>query len=186
MLLRQTPIEALANVQSVLFDFESDYRLLAIDSYVKEVAIQMENIIRATSTFDMDYQESLDNDDQTTFILEVRHENIELNDMVSATFNRNHQEEENRSITLFWLDAETINWDEQRALVKKILDQQFISDGMVSQNALILYNIDPEDLPTQGLLADPLLDIQLEDVEENRDSVLEQLNYEYRKKTFNG
>lgn len=115
MLLRQTPIEALANVQSVLFDFESDYRLLAIDSYVKEVAVQMGNIIRATSTFDMDYQESLDNDDQTTFILEVRHENIELNDMVSATFNRNHQEEENRSITLFWLDAETINWDEQRA-----------------------------------------------------------------------
>lgn len=182
MLIHQTPIEALTTIQSVLFDFESDYRMLAIDSRTIEVEEQLSNIIRATSTFDMDYQEALDEDDETTFVLEVRHESIQLTDMVSATFNRNHQDSEDRSMTVFWLDGETVDWNENRALFKNILEQQFISDGMVSQNALIVYNIDPDDLPSQtGLLADPLLDIQLEDVEDNRDAVLETLNREYRK-----
>lgn len=185
MLLNQTPIEALATIQSVIFDYESDYRMLAIDSRTVEIEDQISNIIRATSTFDFDYQESLDEDDESIFVLEVRHESVKLTDMVSATFNRNHQAEENRSITIFWLDGDTVNWQEDRALFKNILEQQFISDGMVSQNVLMVYNISPDDLPSQtGILADPLMEIRLEDMEENRDAVLASLNQTYRRQHF--
>ena len=181
MLLNQTPIEAMATVQSVIFDYESDYRMLAIDSRTVEIEEQISNIIRTTSTFDFDYQEALDDDDESIFVLEVRHESIQLTDMVSATFNRNHQSEENRSMTLFWLDGNTVDWQKDCALLKNILEQQFLSDGMASQNALMIYNIAPDDLPSQtGILADPLMDIQLEDIEENRDAVLESLNREYQ------